>query len=65
MVLNAKQARAIFPKVVGTIYGAVQYRHGFVLNMGPKSFGVMVYGNFIACCPSVTKACQAIEKAAV
>jgi hypothetical protein len=50
--LTAAEARAMFPAVVGTINGATLYSGFAVLDMGPKSFGVMVRGEFRACCPT-------------
>ena len=62
--INAAQARAMFPKVVGEIAGA-ELRGGFaILDMGPKAFGVMVAGEMVACCPNRRAAIKAGERAA-
>jgi len=60
--LNATDARAMFPSVVGTINGATLYSGFAILDMGPKSFGVMVRGEFRACCPTKAHAKRAGEK---
>ena len=62
MTFNATVARAMFPQVRGTIFGAEMHRDGVILNMGPKSFGVIFHGEFIACCPTITAAAAIIER---
>lgn len=62
--INAAQAAAMFPKVIGAIAGAELHGGFAVLNMGPKAFGVMVAGEMVACCPNKKAALAAGRKAA-
>ena len=57
--LTATEARAMFPSVVGTINGATLYSGFAILDMGPRAYGVMVGGEFRACCPTKTHARRA------
>jgi hypothetical protein len=44
LTINAADARAMFPNVRGTIFSAARYGAGYILNMGARSFCVMVNG---------------------
>jgi len=51
-VINATQARDLFPKVIGDIRSATLASGYAVLDMGPSAYGVMVAGRMVACCPT-------------
>lgn len=61
--INAAQAAAMFPRVVGQIAGAELHGGFAVLEMGPKAFGVMVGGEMVACCPNKRAALAAGRRA--
>ena len=50
--INAAEARAMFPKVIGTINGAELHSGYAILDMGPRAYAVMIAGEWRACCPS-------------
>lgn len=54
--IDANQARQMFPKVVGPIFGADLWSGFAILDMGQGAHGVMVAGKFVACCPDYTSA---------
>jgi hypothetical protein len=62
--LNAADARAMFPTVVGQIAGAELHSGFAILDMGPHAFGVMCRGEFVGCCPTYGHAKRAGERAA-
>lgn len=51
--LNATEARARFPAVVGTIRGAELFAAFSIVDLGPKAYAVLDSADtFRACCPS-------------
>lgn len=49
-VINATEARNLFPKVVGEIRSATLASGYAILDMGTEAYGVMVAGEMVACC---------------
>jgi len=62
ITLNTTEAHAMYPHVHGHINSATLYSGFAILDMGLKSFGVMVRGEFRACCPSMKYAKAAGER---
>jgi len=62
--LDGSAARAMFPKVVGTIAGAELHSGYAILDMGPGAFAIMCRGEFVGCCPTYSLAKRAGVRAA-
>jgi hypothetical protein len=62
--IDAAAAKAMFPKVIGPIFGADLWSGFAILDMGTGAYGVMVGGKFVACSPDYTSAKENGENAA-
>lgn len=62
-VINAAAARELFPNVVGEIRSATLASGYAILDMGPDTYGVMVDGELVACCPQRDAAHEAGKRA--
>lgn len=54
--IDATAARELYPNVKGPIFGADLWSGFAILDMGKGAYGVMVAGEFVACCPDYTSA---------
>lgn len=62
--IDAQHATQMFPFVRGEIRGADLWSGFAVLDMGPKAYGVVVAGQFLACSEKYSSAKRAGEVAA-
>jgi hypothetical protein len=63
-ILNASEARAAFPTIVGDVLGAEVFADGTaIVRQGPRAYAAIVAGEYIACCPTRGHAARAIAQA--